>query len=229
MLWLIGDDILQRAYGELVTNYDWLKYLAKFKFLETWLSHMMTMPQAIWALVDLLAANKYIPSAVVLHVSVSDFRMVPNHLIGHMATQMLSTCRYLLRRAQPFPHAHIGVFTSQMLPMQWYMGWGSQQQACCSRLRFNGALARAAASTGYYIVPHPELSPQDYPAFISTGTQHLSPVGNLIFLADIQAAIHKQDPPVLTTQAVFTTSGAESEHVLTTSSYLIETYIVMGE
>ena len=142
-------------------------------------------------LVDLLAANKYVPSAVVLHIGTSDFRMVPNHSIGHLATQMLPMCKYLLRRAQPFPHANTGVFTLHMLPMEWYMGWGSQQQACHSRLRFNGALARAATSAGCYIVPHAELSPQDYPAFISTGTQHLSPVGNLIFLADIQAAICK--------------------------------------
>ena len=191
MLWLIGDDILQRAYRELVINYDWLKYLAKLKFLETQLSHIMTMPQAIWASVNLLAANKYVPSVVVLHVGVSDFGTLPNHLIGHTATQMLSMCKYLLQQAQPFPHAHIGVFTSEMLPMQWYMGWESQQQACHSRSRFNGALARAAASAECYIVPHPKLSPQDYPAFISTGSQHLSPVGNLTFLVDIQAAIHK--------------------------------------
>ena len=170
MLWLIGDDILQKAYGELVITYDHLKYLSKFKFVEMCLSQVMTMPQAVWALVDLLAANKYVPSAVVLHIGASNFWALPNHLLGHMATQMLTTCKYLLHQAQSFPHAHIGIFTTQMLPMQWYTRWQSQQQAHCSRSRFNGALVKVAASAGCYIVPHPELSPQDSPQI-----SHLAP------------------------------------------------------
>ena len=151
---------------ELVVNYDQLKYLSKFKFVETRVSWVMSMTQVVWALVDLLAANKYLLSVVVIHVGASDFGALPNHLLGHTAMQMLSTCKYLLQWAQAFPHAHIGVFASQMLPMQWYTGWHSQQQAHCSRSRFNGALAKAAVASGCYIVPHPELSPQDYPVFI---------------------------------------------------------------
>ena len=148
----------------------------------------------MWAMLDLLATNKYIPSVVVIHIRASDFGTLPNHLVGHTATQMLNTIKHMLRNAQPFPHMHLGVFVSHMLPRQWYPGWELQQQARRSRSGLNRALAKAVAGTGCFVIPHPELSPQDYPAFLSTGSQILSTLGNLIFLAEIQAAVCKWDP-----------------------------------
>ena len=192
-IWLVGDDILQRAYWDLITNYDHLQYLSKFKFLETSLSCVMTMQQAAWAVLDLLMANKYVPSVIVIHVGTLDFCTLPNHLISHTTTQMLNTIKNILRKAQPFPHMHLGMFVLHMLPMLWHCRWDSQQ-ARRSRSHFNGHLAQAAASPGCYIIPHPELSLQNHPAFLLPGSQNLSLVGNFIFLADVQVAICKQDP-----------------------------------
>ena len=47
---------------------------------------------------------------------------------------------------------------------------------------------------GQYVIGHPELSSQNHPAFLQVGTTTLSHTGNLIFMADIQSAIHKVDP-----------------------------------
>ena len=126
-LWLIGDDVLQRAHLDMLTNYDCLCYMAQFKFLETRLSRIMTIHQAIWAFVDLLAANRYIPSVMVLHVGASDFGTLPSHLVAHTAFQMLNTIKHILKKAQPFTHMHLGIFVSHMLPKQWYLSWELQQ------------------------------------------------------------------------------------------------------
>ena len=47
---------------------------------------------------------------------------------------------------------------------------------------------------GGYIVNHPELTPNDFPASIAPGMQELSSTGNLVFMADIQHEIRKVDP-----------------------------------
>ena len=88
-----------------------------------------------------------------------------------------------------------------MLPEQYYIGWSTQKAACRARAHYNGCLARAATLAGHYIISHPELSPQDHPAFLKLGKTTLSRTGNLIFMADVQAAIRKVDleyhPPLL--------------------------------
>ena len=83
----------------------------------------------MWAMVDLIAVNKYVPSVVVIHVGASDFGTLPNHLVSHTALQMLNTIKNMLKKVQPFPYMHLGVFMSHMVPMQWYPGWDSLQQA----------------------------------------------------------------------------------------------------
>ena len=81
-----------------------------------------------------------------------------------------------------------------MLSQCWYYGWSSQKAARKARAHFNGCLAWAAMLAGQYMVNHPELSPQDHPVFITLGTTQLSWTGNILFLADIQSAIHRADP-----------------------------------
>ena len=78
----------------------------------------MTKHQATWAFVDLLAANRYVPSIIVLHMGASDFGTLPSHLVAHTAFQMLNTIKHILKKAQPFTHMHLGIFTSHMLPKQ---------------------------------------------------------------------------------------------------------------
>ena len=114
-IWLVDDDILQHAYVDLLTNYDHLKYLAKFKFLETHLSRIMTA-KVTWVVLDLLSANRYVPSVIVIHVGALDFGSLPNHLISHTVTDVEH--RHLLCKAQPFTHMHLRVFASHMLPLQ---------------------------------------------------------------------------------------------------------------
>ena len=86
------------------------------------------------------------------------------------------------------------MFVLFMLPQQWYYGWSSQKAVRKARAHFNGCLAWATTLAGQYMVNHPELSPQDHPAFITPGITQLSWTGNIIFLADIQSAIHRADP-----------------------------------
>ena len=131
---------------------------------------------------------------VPIHVGVSDFGQMPTHLYLHFAVQMLSSIKYLLKKAQHFPYIHLSIFTSTMLPQQWYPGWQLQQQAHKARSRLNEALAKVADTTGCYLVYHPELTPQDYPAFMMPGTQCYSTTGNLIFIADIESTIRRKDP-----------------------------------
>ena len=116
------------------------------------------------------------------------------HLFKFMVAQFCNTTCKLISNVQPYKQQHIGFFVSLALPQPWYPGWDSQVAARHARARLNGALGRAAMQAGGYIVNHPELTPNDFPAFTAPGTQELSSTGNLVFMADIQCEIRKADP-----------------------------------
>ena len=143
---------------------------------------------------NLLNSNYYVPKAVIIHSGHSDFGVMPQHLVKFYTAEMANMVTKLLCRAQPFRHHHIGRFTSLMLPEQYYIGWSTQKVVHRARAHYNGCLARAATLAGHYIISHPELSPQDHPAFLAPGKTMLSRTGNLIFMANVQAAIWKVDP-----------------------------------
>ena len=166
-----------------------LPYLATFQFMETRTSDIMQFNHVVTAVLDLLNSNCYIPRAVIIHTGHSDFGVMPQHLVKFYTAQMANMVTELLCKAQPFRHCHIGTFNSLMLPEQYYIGWGTQKVVCRARACCNGCLARAATLAGHYIISHPELSPQDHPAFLELGKTMLSRTGNLIFIADVQVAI----------------------------------------
>ena len=154
----------------------------------------MQFNHVVAAVLDLLNSNHYIPKVVVIHTGHSNFRVMPQHLVKFYTAQMTNMVTELLCQAQPFRHCHIGTFTSLMLPEQYYIGWSTQKVACKARAHYNRCLVRAATLAGHYIISHPELSPQDHPAFLELGKTMLSRTGNLIFMADVQPAIWKVDP-----------------------------------
>ena len=190
----MGDFILQNAYAALCAEPYRLPYLATFQFVETRTSDIMQFNHIVAAVLDLLNSNKYIPKAVMLHTGQSNFGIMPQHFVKFYTAQMSNTIRELIKQAQPYCHSHLGVFVSLMLPETWYAGWKMQRAVRWARAHFNGCLARATTLAGQYVISHPELSPKDQPAFIKPGTTKLSRMGNLIFMADVQSAIHKVDP-----------------------------------
>ena len=157
--------------------------------METRTSDIMQFNHVVAVVLDLLNSNCYIPKAVVIHSGYSDFGVIPQHLVKFYTAQMANLVTELLHRAQPFRHHHIGTFTSIMLPDQYYIGWSTQKAMHRARACYNSCLARAATLAGHYIISHPELSPQDHPAFLELGKMTLSRMGNLIFMADVQVAI----------------------------------------
>ena len=154
----------------------------------------MQFNHVVATILDLLNSNCYIPKVVIIHTDHSDFGVMPQHLVKFYTAQMANMVTELIRKAQPFRHRYVRTFVSLMLPEQWYIGWSTQRVARWAHVRFNGCLARAVTLAGQYIIGHPKLSPQDQPAFLEPGKTSLSRTGNLIFMADVQAAIRKVDP-----------------------------------
>ena len=154
----------------------------------------MLFKQAVYAVLDLVTINCYVPWVMVIHVGQSDFGDMAQHLDKFYTEQMTQTICQIIMKAQKFCHAFISVFVSFMLPQQWYVGWRSQKAALKCHVRFNGCLAHAAMSADQYMVNHPKFSPKDHTTFLKSGSTDLSLTGNLIFLVDIQNAIHRADP-----------------------------------
>ena len=141
----------------------------------------------------MLHAHRYIPKAIVYHVGESDFGTTPQHLIHHKACQFAMTCRALIRAANSFRQGHFGQFLSLMLPHPWHLSWNTQQAARKNRAKLNGALARVATLAGLYVIPHPELSPEDHTTFIKQGSHDYPMTGNLLLMMDVQQAIQQAD------------------------------------
>ena len=138
--------------------------------------------------------HHYLPKVICSHVSLSDLGVTLPHLFKFIVAQFCNTAHKLISNVQPYKQQHIGSFVSLALPQLWYPRWDSQAVARCARARLNGVLGQAALQAGSYIVNHPELTPNDFPAFIVPGMQELSSTGNLVFIADIQHGIQKADP-----------------------------------
>ena len=187
----VADSTLQWVYQALCAEPYHLPYFATFQFVETRTSNIMQFNHIVAVVLDLLYSNHYVPKAVIIHTRHCDFGVMPQHLVKFYMAQMVNTVTELICKAQPFRHCHIGTFTSLMLPDQYYIGWSTQKAAHRARACYNGCLARAAMLVGHYIISHLELSPQDHPAFLELGKTTLSRTGNLIFMADVQAAIRK--------------------------------------
>ena len=154
----------------------------------------MQFNHVVTVVLDLLNTHHYVPKAVIIHTGHSDFRVMPQHLVKFYTAQMANMVTELLCKAQPFRNRHFGTFTSLMLPEQYYIGWSTQKVVHRARAHYNSCLARTAILARHYIISHPELSPQDHPAFLELGKMMLSWTGNLIFMANVQAAIQKVDP-----------------------------------
>ena len=146
--------MLQRAYEALCAEPYRLPYLAMFQFVETRILDIMYFNHVVAAVLDLLNSNHYIPKAVIIHTSHSDFGVVPQHLVKFHMAQMAKTVTELIRKAQPFRHRLIGTFMLLMLPDQWYISWTTQRAAQRAWARFNSCLARAATLAGQYIIGH---------------------------------------------------------------------------
>ena len=128
------------------------------------------------------------------HIGESDLGDTPIHHFKYAAVQFCNTAKLLLNTVQPYKQSHIGMFVSLCLPQPWYMGWNSQSAAQKAQVRLNGSLGWAAALSGSYVVVHPEISPNDYPAFINPNSQELSSTGIVFLMVDIKKAIRQADP-----------------------------------
>ena len=112
----------------------------------------------------------------------------------YVAAQLCYSAKLLLNTGQPYKKTHIGMFISLCLPQLWYMGWNSQAATRKAQAWLNGSLGRVTALAAGYIVVHPELSPNNYPAFINPNSQELSSTGNVLLMADIQWVVRWADP-----------------------------------
>ena len=182
---------MQQAYISFCENPSHLQELSSFQFIETCLCRKVPLEQVPFVLLDMLHAHRYIPKVIVYHVGESDFGTTPQHLICHKACQFAMTCRALIRAANPFRQGHLGQLLSLMPPHPWYLGWNTQQAARKARAKLNGALAQAAMLAVLYVIPHPELSPEDHAAFIKQGSHDYSMTGNLLLMMDMQQAIQQ--------------------------------------